>query len=412
MHKHIAPLAAGAFAIVSGTALLNSSIALKADAHGIASGMVGVMTAAYFGGYLIGAAKAPDMVLRIGHIRFFAACAAMLTTTILAHGLTTNPMVWVALRFVSGVSALGMYLTFESWLNVALPDERRGMLFSLYFTMTLTAMSVGQLPLMAGEGKGEVSLSIAALLVVLSIVPFAITRIDEPMRHEEVKADWSAIWTNAPLGMVGAFAGGAVTGSLWGLGPLYFLKVGLTTTQVSLAMIAVIMGGASLQWILGKGSDLTDRRRFIAGVGYGGALLAVSLAFNAKASFTVQIVLGFFYGAAALSLYGLSVAHINDYVDRRDRLGSAKIAIALFGWGAFLAPLAIGLVMEMGGAAGLPLSFAVTLGLVGLYATYRMVRRSPVAPEDRSTFYPMARTSPVAMEIDPRLIDKEEGSEG
>ena len=92
------------------------------------------------------------------------------------------------------------------------------------------------------------------------------------------------------------------------------------------------------------------------------------------------------YGGMSLTLYSLSLAHVNDQVPAHEMVGASSTLILLNGAGAFVAPILLAVAM---GAAGidifLPILAALHL-LLALYAVYRMTRRAPM-PEALKTPY-------------------------
>jgi hypothetical protein len=61
-----------------------------------------------------------------------------------------------------------------------------------------------------------------------------------------------------------------------------------------------------------------------------------------------------------------------------------------------------GSAMEAYGPRSLPLLFAVAAGALVLFTLYRMLRRTAPPVEKQEPFIPMARTSVVSLEMDPR----------
>jgi len=57
--------------------------------------------------------------------------------------------------------------------------------------------------------------------------------------------------------------------------------------------------------------------------------------------------------------------------------------------------------MDHLGAVGLPLFSSVVLLLLCFYGLYRMTRRAPLPVEQQAEFVPLARTSPVVLEMHP-----------
>src|SRR3546814_18009367 len=67
-------------------------------------------------------------------------------------------------------------------------------------------------------------------------------------------------------------------GAFWGLTPLYAVRLGLQVDDVARLMAATIVGGAVLQWPIGRLSDRGDRRTVMAVLGVAAAALAGKLA--------------------------------------------------------------------------------------------------------------------------------------
>src|SRR3546814_13318122 len=82
-------------------------------------------------------------------------------------------------------------------------------------------------------------------------------------------SDWSSDVCSSDLLAMGAF---------WGLTPLYAVRLGLQVDDVARLMAATIVGGAVLQWPIGRLSDRGDRRTAIAVLGVAAAAMAGTLA--------------------------------------------------------------------------------------------------------------------------------------
>ncbi|MEZ5342459.1 MAG: hypothetical protein R2706_13715 [Acidimicrobiales bacterium] len=120
---HPSPTAAAA-ALLSGFLLLMIGNGLQGTLIGIRSqtaGFSGLSTtlimSAYFVGFLLGARLASKALGDVGHIRVFTALASMASTAALLHATFVDPVVWIAVRFISGVCLAGIYVVTESWLN-------------------------------------------------------------------------------------------------------------------------------------------------------------------------------------------------------------------------------------------------------------------------------------------------------
>jgi len=129
-----------------------------------------------------------------------------------------------------------------------------------------------------------------------------------------------------------------------------------------------------------------DRRQVIAAACLLAALGAIGAWWLADISRTGFFLMVAVYGGMSLTLYSLSLAHVNDQVPAQERVGASSTLILLNGAGAFVAPIVVAAIMEIaGGDTFLPLLAAMHLLLAG-YALYRMTRRAPMPEEQKTPF--------------------------
>ena len=76
------------------------------------------MLSGYYVGYFIGAKTIPTFILRVGHIRVFAAFASSCVYSYsVMHSIFIHPFTWFILRVITGISMVSIYTIAESWLN-------------------------------------------------------------------------------------------------------------------------------------------------------------------------------------------------------------------------------------------------------------------------------------------------------
>ena len=92
----------------------------------------GFMLSGYYVGYFIGAKTIPTFILRVGHIRVFAAFASMASIVILMHSILIHPFTWFILRVITGISMVSIYTIAESWLNDRSSNKNRGSVLSIH----------------------------------------------------------------------------------------------------------------------------------------------------------------------------------------------------------------------------------------------------------------------------------------
>ncbi|AOV16419.1 hypothetical protein BJI67_04455 [Acidihalobacter aeolianus] len=389
----------GMSVLLTGVGLLGSLLGIRAGLAGFSSEVTGVVMAAYFAGYILGTYLCPRIIRRVGHVRAFTIFAALGSTVSIAHALWVDPWFWGALRFVNGAGMVGLYMVMESWLNTTVSNEGRGRLFSTYVMSTLLAMGLGQLLLTVGPVQSFVPFALVSMLFSLGLIPVALTRVPQPTPIEHPSLNLRHLVGFSPLGTVGTLTAGLTSGTFWALGAVFGHGIGLSTGHIGAFMAASIAGGAFLQWPLGKLSDRFDRRTVLLFVCAGGALLALAIAAVGARSLPLLLSIAFVYGGFSFTLYGISVAHMNDQIRVEDMLEASSGLLMLYGIGAVIGPVLGGVLMSHLGSASLPVYLAAAFALLGLFGLYRN-RVSDAPPlEEQGEFVPLVRTSQAAIEL-------------
>ena len=136
------------------------------------------------------------------------------------------------------------------------------------------------------------------------------------------------------------------------------------------------MGGVVFQIPVGRFSDLHDRRRVIAAVALFTALVVLPPALLPQLP-NYMLYPGFFLvGGLSLPLYALCVAHTNDFLNSEQMVGASSALVLAFGIGAAAGPTLTALTMQAIGPIGFPIFLALVHLLLGLFALWRMTRRS------------------------------------
>lgn len=388
--------------VVLGAGLLSTLLGLRALLEQFSIDIIGYVMSAYFLGMFLGTYIVPHIVRRVGHIRTFAALAAVAASVNIAHLLLIDPVAWALFRLLTGIALVGLYMVLESWLNTLAPNDSRGRYFAAYMVVTFLALALSQFLLVGGKASEFDLFGVSTILITLALVPIALTRIEQPQLVESPSIHILEVYRQAPLGLTGTLTIGLIMGSVYGMLPIYGVKIGLDSNAVVLLMAATIMGGAILQWPLGMFSDRVDRRIVLTAVALGAAALAAMVFTIGAENVTLLYGVFFLFGGFSLSLYSLSVAHVNDSLDPQHALEAARTLMQVYGIGAFIGPVISGLLMDGIGSRYLPLQLSLFLLPLGLYGLYVMTTQRAVLSDEQATFIPVIRTSPVAMEMDPR----------
>ncbi len=111
------PLLLGMGVLMLGAGLQSTLLGLRATLEGFPAPVIGIVMSCYYIGYVLGTIIAPYLLRQVGHIRVFAALAAVASVAILIQGGFVNPAAWGAMRLISGMCFAGIYVVAESWIN-------------------------------------------------------------------------------------------------------------------------------------------------------------------------------------------------------------------------------------------------------------------------------------------------------
>lgn len=414
MLRLIIPIATLLFSVsllLLGNGLLNTVLVLSAGLAGFNEMTIGLIMSCYFLGFLVGTMAAPRLIRRIGHIRAFAFCAAMLSCVTLAYLLILNPVIWMLLRVITGMALVGVFTIIESWLNGGAAPENRGKVFALYMMVNLLALALAQQLLRFGVPGGFELFAVAAILVAAALMPMTLTRMVPPLVQDAEPMRVVTLLRRSPVGMMGALLSGLTMGAFWGMAPVFANGLGFDQGGVATFLSIAILGGALFQIPLGKYSDRHDRRKVLTTVATLAGVSAVMLAwaglgFNGAAPWVW--LTAFFYGGFSFAIYPIAIAHMVDSLNPSEVVGASGSFLLVHGVGSMFGPTLAGLATGLMGVLGLPLVFIVGQLLLASFSFRYLIRRSDdaVSVEDQGHFVPMVRTSPTVLELHP---DQEEG---
>ena len=223
----------------------------------------------------------------------------------------------------------------------------------------------------------------------------------------------------SPLGCVGLFLLGGIFSAQFGMASVYATSAGLDIQQISMFTASFYVGALFLQFPIGWLSDRMERRRlimFVALIGGGACMAAMMLGGN----FYLLLASSFLTGGLVNPLYGLLLAHANDYLEHDDMASAAGSLLFINGLGASLGPVVIGWMMSDAafGPSGFFLFMAILLGLMAFYAAYRATQRAAVPVEETGITPVMTPTAtPVAVEFAQEYaieydLEEQESAEG
>ncbi len=378
----IGALLISAAILLAGGGLLSTLIAIRAEVEGFPLVAIGLLTSAYFVGFIGGCIGTPYLVKRVGHVRVFAALSALTAAATLTHVLVINVPTWLILRVITGFSFAGLYMLIESWINEQAPNEKRGQVLAIYRMVDLGAVTAGQFMLTLADPKDFILFSIVAICISMAIFPISVSTSKAPVAVSQTSLNLKKLIKTSPLAVAGCFAVGLSNGSFWGVAPVFVKQLGHPIIVVSTFMSLAIAAGAFLQWPVGALSDKLGRRIMIIIMSALSVGAGIFLWQYAPLSQTMLLFGGALYGAFAMQLFGLSAALANDYAEPHEFVAISGGLFLIYGIGSVIGPSIAPIVMSLYTASAM---FAFTafvhMGLV-FYALYRTSQRKPAEGGD------------------------------
>jgi MFS family permease len=358
-----------------GFGLASYVLPVRSVVEGWSTLTISLIATGYTLGFTISCIITPKFVLRVGHVRVFAALITLLSIAILMCGLVVDWRAWIFFRAISGFAISGSYLVIESWLNERVTNENRGMLFSLYLITTMVGTIGGQYLVPLGDPTNSSLFILCGVLFSLALLPTALSSSAMPAPPAQAKFDVPGLYRRSPVAVVGAFLAGAMSGAWLNLGGVFTQKIGLSTAEGATLLAALLAGSAISQIPIGRTSDKMDRRIVMVGCGIVGVISCLAMVAFVGSSPLVLYVIAAFVGSVLFPIYALNVAHANDLARPNEYVEVSSGMMITYGIGTISGPLMVGPVMDRFGPPSLFVVLAVYFALYAAYAAWRIAQR-------------------------------------
>ena len=376
--------------------------------------VTGIMMSGYFIGYFTGAIVVPKFVVKVGHIRVFAAFASMASLSILIHAVFVDPLVWIFGRFLTGFSIIGIFIVVESWLNDRASNKSRGHVLSIYMLIGFLGIALGTLLLNFSSPEKYEPFILISLLLSTALIPILLTKRVAPKFKKISGIKTKELYRISPFGTFSMFCTGFIHSAIFTLGAVYAATMNFTIYEISLLLFLITSSGALFQWPIGFLSDRHDRRVIIIFCAFVGAIFCI-LSISASGSSLENMYLAssigtdkimffiyvFFYAGMALPLFSLNLAYVNDYIPKEKFVAAGAGLQIIFGLGAMGGPILASVLMYRLGSNGFFIYLFIFHVAIGLFGMYRITRR-PYQDNPESVYTPLPRNiTPLGIELDP-----------
>ncbi|OBQ80502.1 MFS transporter [Mesorhizobium sp. WSM3873] len=391
--RPLIPLLIAAGILLGGNGLQGTLIALRGAQEGFSASDIGLMGTFYFAGFLLGCLAVTRILKAVGHVRTFAALAAIASVGTLLLVLVIDPVMWCAVRFAGGFCFAGLFTVMEAWLNSGVGNKDRARVLAIYRMVDIGSVTGAQFLIPIFGAGGFAIFAVMSMMITFSLVPVSLGDRSNPAPPEDVKLDLPRVWRISPLGSIGCIAVGLTNSAFRTLSPVYAEEIGMSVADVVTFVSVGIFGGALIQYPLGYLSDRRDRRSVLLTTTCCAMLAALALAFVARADPFLNFIIVFIFGSFAMPLYSLSAAHANDRAGKGEFVLINAALMLFYSFGAIGGPIAASAVMQHFGPSALFVFNAVVYAVLIIVILYRMQVRSGVPAGSRSRFTALLRTS-------------------
>jgi MFS family permease len=370
----------------------------------------GFMLSGYYVGYFIGAKKIPSFILRVGHIRVFAAFASIASIVILCHSIFIHPLTWFILRVITGISMVSIYTIAESWLNDRASNKNRGSVLSVYMIVLYGSMAIGMFFLNFSKPENFQPFILVSLFMSLALIPILLTKRKAPTFKKITGMTLKELYKTSPLGMVGSIFYGTVQSALFSLLAVYAASMNFTIFEISVVTFLLAISGAVAQFPIGKLSDKFDRRLVIIYTTFGAAFFALCAILasrqmylpgdlgTSKTWFYIFLIL---FSFCSLPMFAIIAAHTNDFIPREKFVAAGASIQFAFGLGAISGPFLCSIFMNLIGSNGYFIFLIIFHSIIGIFAIHRIrIRDTEDNPDSQFAAMPLTIT-PTGMELNP-----------
>lgn len=372
------------FAVLSSTAGLGLAYgigftvtSLRFELWGQPGWMVGLAGAAPAFAVLLLVPFGPAIAARVGAAPAMLLGAGVMATTFLLMPVLDSPGWWLVLRVAAGAGLALPWLLGETWINTVSADGWRGRVLAAYTVLIFGGWAVGAqlVNLLGVEGWAVYGAGVAAM--ALCAFPLVLGRRLAPSLGGPGRFRLRAALALAPVAMAAALVGGVAEFGYIALVPSYALASGLPADQSVHVLTALIVGGVSLQAVVGTLADRMDRVRLLAwlGVALAGGVAVLALAAD---TFTGSLVAAFALGGVVTGFYSVGLAVLGGRVPVAALAAANAAYLMSYEAGAVVGPLVGGAAIDVWRPHGL----AVVMAAAGLVFALTLRRLRPAAPSD------------------------------
>lgn len=323
----------------------------------------------------------PKLVGRLGTIPSMALGCVLVGSGFLLMPLFPSPEAWLLLRFIMGAGIALPWLVGETWINTVADDRIRGRILALYAVALFSGFAIGPVILDTVGINGWTPFVIGATGILLAVVPLVAAARFAPAMPEHPDTNVFGAFLLAPVAMVAGIVGGLLELGHFALLSVYTIESGGTEAEALRLLTLFMVGGLTLQFIIGWLADRVSARR---------VLVAAAFLFTATASSlpltddpTLRAAAVFVMGGLGIGFYTLGLTFIGQRVPVHDLAVANAAFLITYQIGAMIGPSMGGFAMHQWQPHGFVVAMALAafLGAIAMILVGRRRTGQRSAPE-------------------------------
>ncbi|MDD0823253.1 MFS transporter [Mannheimia sp. AT1] len=385
-------LYSGIFFLFFGYGLFLNSAGIKLAELGVTDIIIGLLNAAFFVGAALSTIFAHRIVSSVGHIRSFSVFCAVFAVAALSHMMIDSLWAWGILRIILGFCHYSLLLLVESWMSEKTNTDNRGKVLATYNIIFYIAFILG-VSLLSLELSSNNIFTLATILVVMSMIPIALTKMVQPDIPERQRISVPRLFAISPLALITSFISGMLVNGFFTMVSVFMLKFSFSLGEISLYLMMSMVGGFISQLPMASLSNRIGRRNAILACAVMATITSLAglfLILQENLTAWIQYLVAFLFGCSLFSLYALSIARANDELP--NNMNTVEVSRGLlfcYGIGALVAPPLLGLSMDISAEYGF-------YALFGLFSLLLLVCAALTKPIPKAERVDMQLTTPIA----------------
>jgi MFS family permease len=345
------------FAIAQGLGYPLLSFILQRQ--GMSPSMIGLSAAMTPLGFILSAPLIPLLSRHFGAGRTALSCAGIAALLLALIGWQQNVWLWFPLRFLLGFTVNPLYVISETWLISLTPPAKRGRIMGVYTSIISAGFALGPFTLafVGTTGWPPFLVGIGAFLLCGLCLLKVLPKLPDLHDGHAQQASVGSFVPQARLLLFAVFAAAAFEQVALALMSVYGKGYGSSEAKISMLLAVFVAGNIALQIPLGMLAERQGAHRALLLCAQATVLGCLVLPWSFNSILVWPVV--FVWGAVSFGVYTIALIQLGErFSGSMLMAGNAAFAM-VWGVGGIAGPPVTGLVMELIGVQGFPLSLGL-----------------------------------------------------